>query len=163
MMLMMGPLFGYLGSVQQIFADIFNVPTLFAVYFAITAISMALASYVNSRIVERLGTRVVSHSALCAMLLVASLGLLIALSGHLPSMSDQASGGTCFVIMLWRHTGVDDRVTESDTSCDMPDGVFLHCGSCHNKLCKAYAEWSTYKKRAASSHGRSIRHGIRFR
>lgn len=82
MMLMMGPLFGYLGSVQQIFADIFNAPTLFSVYFAITAISMAMASFVNSRIVERLGTRLVSHSALCAMLLVSSLGLLIALTGN---------------------------------------------------------------------------------
>ncbi|NND91739.1 MAG: multidrug effflux MFS transporter [Granulosicoccus sp.] len=77
MTLMLGPLFGYIGSVQQIFADVFDAPQLFTVYFAMTAISMALASYVNSRIVERVGSRFVSHSALCAMLFIALLGLLI--------------------------------------------------------------------------------------
>lgn len=77
MTLVLGPLFGYIGSVQQVFADVFDVPNLFTVYFAITALSMALASFINSRIVERLGTRYVSHSALCAMLVAALLGLLI--------------------------------------------------------------------------------------
>ncbi len=77
MTLVLGPLFGYISSVQQIFADVFNAPSLFTVYFAITALAMALASFVNSRIVERVGTRYVSHSALCAMLLIALLGVLI--------------------------------------------------------------------------------------
>ncbi len=77
MTLVLGPLFGYISSVQQIFADVFKVPNLFTIYFAITALSMALASFVNSRIVERIGTRYVSHSALCAMLIISLLGLLI--------------------------------------------------------------------------------------
>ena len=87
MMLMLGPLFGYIGSVQQIFADVFNTPRLFTLYFALTAISMAVASLVNSRIVERLGTRMVSHAAMCGMLFFSSIGLLLALSGYETLMS----------------------------------------------------------------------------
>ncbi len=82
MTLILGPLFGYIVSVQQIFADVFQVEALFTVYFAITAISMAIASLLNSRIVERLGTRMVSHTALCAMLIIALLGLLIEQLGY---------------------------------------------------------------------------------
>ncbi|MGQ7844018.1 multidrug effflux MFS transporter [Granulosicoccus sp. 3-233] len=82
MTLVLGPLFGYISSVQQIFADVFDVEALFTVYFAITAISMAMASFLNSRIVERLGTRMVSHSALCSMLILALLGLLVEQTGH---------------------------------------------------------------------------------
>lgn len=77
MTLVLSPLFGYINSVQQVFADVFGVPQLFATYFAVTAISMAIASYVNSRIVERLGTRLVSHTALCAMLLVSLFELML--------------------------------------------------------------------------------------
>ena len=82
MTLVLGPLFGYIGSVQQIFADVFQVEALFTIYFAITAVSMAVASFVNSRVVERLGTRLVSHSALCSMLVLALLGLLIEQLGY---------------------------------------------------------------------------------
>lgn len=77
MTLVLGALFGYINSVQQIFAEVFQVGALFTLYFAITAISMAIASFVNSRIVERLGTRYVSHSALCLMLVFALLGILL--------------------------------------------------------------------------------------
>jgi len=82
MMLLLASLFGYLGSVQQIFADVFDTTTLFSVYFAITAISMAAASFVNSRIVEQVGTRLVSHTALCGMVIISSLGTLAAITGY---------------------------------------------------------------------------------
>ncbi len=82
MALVLGPLFGYIASVQQIFADVFQVEGLFTVYFAITAVSMAMASFLNSRIVERLGTRMVSHTAVCAMLVLAVVGLLLEQSDY---------------------------------------------------------------------------------
>ncbi|ASJ72322.1 multidrug effflux MFS transporter [Granulosicoccus antarcticus] len=82
MTLVLGPLFGYIASVQQIFADVFQVEALFTVYFAVTAISMAIASFVNSRVVERLGTRLVSHSAMCGMLVCALLGILLETLGY---------------------------------------------------------------------------------
>ena len=78
---MFGGMFGYLNSAQQIFADIFQVPKLFPSIFALIAGALGVASLVNSRIVERVGMRVVSHSALVAYLGVAALHLAVALLG----------------------------------------------------------------------------------
>ncbi|MFK8082043.1 MAG: multidrug effflux MFS transporter [Granulosicoccus sp.] len=82
MMLMMGTIFGYINSAQQLFADSFDAERLFTLYFALTALSMALASFLNARIVEHLGTRRVSHTAVCAMLLVSVIHWLIAYAGY---------------------------------------------------------------------------------
>lgn len=73
MAMMLGGLFGFLSSAQQVFADVFRTPGLFTTIFAIVAGFMALSSLVNARIVGRVGTRRVSHVALlgyigCAML-----------------------------------------------------------------------------------------------
>src|SRR3546814_6140909 len=59
--LLVGSLFGFINSAQQIFFDVFHQPKLFTLVFAGVAGSMAIASFVNSHIVERLGTRMVSH------------------------------------------------------------------------------------------------------
>jgi DHA1 family bicyclomycin/chloramphenicol resistance-like MFS transporter len=75
MTLMMATVFGYINSAQQIFADVFNASELFAAYFALTALSMAVASFVNSRIVEKIGTRRVSHTAVCVFLLLSGVHL----------------------------------------------------------------------------------------
>ena len=80
MTLVLGALYGYLVSVQQIFADVFDTGGVFVVYFALTALSMAMASFLNSRIVERFGTRLVSHLALCGMLVTSMVGLLLVLT-----------------------------------------------------------------------------------
>ncbi len=78
---MFGGMFGYLNSAQQIFADVFAIPMLFPSIFALIAGALGVASLVNSRIVERLGMRVVSHTALVAYLGVAALHLGVALLG----------------------------------------------------------------------------------
>ena len=77
-----GALFGFINSVQQIFADAFHAAWLMPAVFAGIAGMMALASLVNSRIVERLGTRRVSHGALLGYLAAEMVHLGIALSGH---------------------------------------------------------------------------------
>jgi DHA1 family bicyclomycin/chloramphenicol resistance-like MFS transporter len=77
-----GGLMGFINSVQQIFADVFHEAELFAILFALCASFMGVASFLNSRIVERLGTRVVSHAALIGFILVSLLHLLVAASGH---------------------------------------------------------------------------------
>jgi DHA1 family bicyclomycin/chloramphenicol resistance-like MFS transporter len=77
-----GSLLGFINSVQQIFADIFRAPNLFPVAFACMAGTMAMASFLNSRIVERLGTRRVSHTALIGFIAVAAIRLGVAGSGH---------------------------------------------------------------------------------
>ena len=77
-----GALFGFIGSIQQIMADIYGRPDLLAVVFAGVAGTMAFGNLINSRIVMRLGTRLISHSALCGFILFAVLHLAFALSGR---------------------------------------------------------------------------------
>jgi len=82
MALVFGALMGFINSVQQIFQDIFHAPNRFPLVFAGIGMSMAVAAFVNSRIVERLGTRKVSHTALIGMITVAGIHSLVAVTGH---------------------------------------------------------------------------------
>ncbi|WP_333573401.1 multidrug effflux MFS transporter [Sphingomonas sp.] len=75
--LLSGALFGFIGSVQQVMADVFHRPDLLTVVFAGVASTMAVGSFLNSRIVMRLGTRVISHTALTLLTLVAGVHLAI--------------------------------------------------------------------------------------
>ncbi|RJF90487.1 multidrug effflux MFS transporter [Sphingomonas cavernae] len=77
-----GALYGFINSVQQIFADIFMAPHLLAPVFACVAGTMALASLLNSRIVVRVGMRFIGHAALIAFTLMGFVHMLIAASGH---------------------------------------------------------------------------------
>lgn len=77
-----GGMMGFLNSAQQIFADVFGQPTLFPLVFAAIAGSMALASLINSRIVERFGSRRVSHSAVLGAVATATIHALVILAGH---------------------------------------------------------------------------------
>lgn len=78
---LMGALYGYLNSIQQIMADVFHQPRLLALIFATTAGTMAVGNLVNSRIVMRLGTRLISHSAVSTLIVASGVHLAIALSG----------------------------------------------------------------------------------
>lgn len=79
--LLQGGLFGFILSVQQIFEVQFRAPELFAPMFAAIASSMAVASFANSRLVVRYGTRAVSHRALIGYTAIAAVHLLVALAG----------------------------------------------------------------------------------
>jgi DHA1 family bicyclomycin/chloramphenicol resistance-like MFS transporter len=72
---LMGALYGYLNSIQQIMADVFHRPTLLALIFATTSVTMAACNLLNSRIVMRLGTRFISHGALSVLILVSLVHL----------------------------------------------------------------------------------------
>lgn len=80
--LLMGALFGFINSVQQIYADVFRWPNLFTAAFSLMALSMASASFVNSRIVLRYGMRRISHAALVGYVCVSALNLALVLSGY---------------------------------------------------------------------------------
>ncbi|MDJ0979812.1 MAG: multidrug effflux MFS transporter [Erythrobacter sp.] len=75
-----GALFGFINSSQQLIAEGFGRPDIFPVVFGICAGSMALASWSNSRIVERFGARRVSHTAVFAFIAVASVQVYFAFS-----------------------------------------------------------------------------------
>ena len=78
---MFGTIMAYVGMVSQIFGDVFHRPTWMPAMFALCAITMGVAAFTNSRIVERLGMRRISHAALLCFIAVNALHLVIALAG----------------------------------------------------------------------------------
>jgi DHA1 family bicyclomycin/chloramphenicol resistance-like MFS transporter len=81
MMVMFGTIMAYVGMVAQIFSEVFHRPALMPSMFALCAIFMGMAAYLNSRIVERLGMRLISHTALLMFIAVTALHVLIAALG----------------------------------------------------------------------------------
>ena len=71
-----GAMLGFVNSVQQLFTDVFDAADSFPVIFAFIAGSMALAAYINSRIVLRLGSRRVSHTALVGYIAIGAIHLI---------------------------------------------------------------------------------------
>jgi DHA1 family bicyclomycin/chloramphenicol resistance-like MFS transporter len=80
--LILGSLFGFINSAQQIFVEVLGLGAWFPLVFAAIAIFIAASSYLNSRIVERLGMRKVSHAALIGFTVSAGLHLLVAWLGY---------------------------------------------------------------------------------
>lgn len=76
--LVFGALFGFINSSQQLITETFGAGDIFPLIFAICVGSMALASWSNSRIVERFGARRVSHTALFAFIAVSAAQVMFA-------------------------------------------------------------------------------------
>jgi len=70
--LLMGGVFGYVNSAQQLYQDVFGVGEEFAILFGATAAMMAVANIVNSRIVLRFGARRVSHAGVLMFIAVSA-------------------------------------------------------------------------------------------
>jgi MFS transporter, DHA1 family, multidrug resistance protein len=79
--LMFGSLLAYVSTVPQIFAGVFHAPQLLGPTFAACASAMGVATFVNGRLVERLGMHAISHTALVVFILVTSIHAAIAWSG----------------------------------------------------------------------------------
>jgi len=77
-----GALFGFINSSQQIFFDVFHAPGLFTTVFAAIAGGIAVASIVNAKLVERLGSRLIGHTALLGFILFGAIHMAVTLSGH---------------------------------------------------------------------------------
>jgi DHA1 family bicyclomycin/chloramphenicol resistance-like MFS transporter len=82
MTLIMGAWLGFINSAQQVFAQVFLAPKLFPIIFATCSIFMAIAALTNARLVERLGMRALSHSALIGFIAVTALQASLAIAGH---------------------------------------------------------------------------------
>jgi len=76
--LVFGALFGFINSSQQLITETFGAGEIFPMIFGICAGSMAIASWSNSRIVERFGARRVSHTALFAFIAVSAVQVIFA-------------------------------------------------------------------------------------
>jgi DHA1 family bicyclomycin/chloramphenicol resistance-like MFS transporter len=68
-----GALMGYINSAQQIFTEVYGAGAWFPVLFGGVAAALAVASFLNSRFVGRVGMRRMSHGALIGFVAVACL------------------------------------------------------------------------------------------
>jgi DHA1 family bicyclomycin/chloramphenicol resistance-like MFS transporter len=80
----MGSLFAFVFSSQQIFTDIYHLGRYFPLAFAAIAVGVAIAGFVNARIVGRVGMRVMSHTALVIFVAVAGIMFATARMQMLP-------------------------------------------------------------------------------
>ena len=76
-----GALFGFINSSQQIFFDVFEAPHLFTAVFGLVAGGIAVASLLNARLVEKLGSRLISHTALIGFIVMAAIHSVVNLMG----------------------------------------------------------------------------------
>lgn len=82
--LFFGALFSMVVSVQQIFDDIYGLGQWFALAFAGNAVGMAIASFMNARLVRKLGMRRMSHAAMVSFVSVSFTMFVLALIGTPP-------------------------------------------------------------------------------
>jgi DHA1 family bicyclomycin/chloramphenicol resistance-like MFS transporter len=84
--LVFGCMLGFLNSAQQIYQQTYGIGVLFPLLFSASAVFIAIGSFTNSRLVERLGMRLLSHAALLVFTAVSALLCLIAVidQGHVP-------------------------------------------------------------------------------
>jgi DHA1 family bicyclomycin/chloramphenicol resistance-like MFS transporter len=80
----MGSLFAYVLSSQQIFTGIYGLGHYFPIAFAAIAVGTAIGGFFNARFVNRLGMRVISHGALLGFVAVAAILLAGAKLSFMP-------------------------------------------------------------------------------
>jgi MFS transporter, DHA1 family, multidrug resistance protein len=68
-----GALFGFVFTAQQVFTGIYQLGRYFPLAFAAIAIGIAVAGFINARLVGRIGMRVMSHTALIGFVVVAAV------------------------------------------------------------------------------------------
>ncbi len=79
-----GALFGFINSAQQVYVGIYGLGVWFPVAFAAVALFMALASFVNAKLVGRFGMRKLSHGSLLGFIAINALWLVVQLLGPQP-------------------------------------------------------------------------------
>jgi MFS transporter, DHA1 family, multidrug resistance protein len=79
-----GSLFGYVFSSQQVFTGVYKLGHYFPLAFAAIAAAIAVAGFLNARLVGRIGMRVISHGALVGSLVVALITFVAARMDVLP-------------------------------------------------------------------------------
>ncbi|WEK47986.1 MAG: multidrug effflux MFS transporter [Candidatus Andeanibacterium colombiense] len=84
--LVIGTVFGYVNSAQQLVGEHFGAGEYFPYVFGGTAATMAISSITNSRIVERFGARRVSHAGLLIFIVVSALQVWVAHGPHNASL-----------------------------------------------------------------------------
>ncbi|MDE3797815.1 multidrug effflux MFS transporter [Sinorhizobium meliloti] len=81
---LLGALFGFINSAQQILVGVYGLGVWFPAVFAAFAGMMAVASFTNSRLVRTFGMRALSHAALLGFTLASFIWMSASLIGPLP-------------------------------------------------------------------------------
>ncbi|MEM8852830.1 MAG: multidrug effflux MFS transporter [Pseudomonadota bacterium] len=80
-----GCLMTYIASSQQVLADLYGIVEWFPLVFASVAAAMVVSSLVNARLVQTVGMRRLSHSALLSLVALSALGSVsLMVGGTLP-------------------------------------------------------------------------------
>ncbi|RYH03053.1 Bcr/CflA family efflux MFS transporter [Salipiger sp. IMCC34102] len=79
-------IFAFIAQAEQIYTQIYGMGAEFTLWFSVVAGFMAVAAFLNSRLVARFGARRLSHGGLTVFLTVATVHLVlaIAMGGHTP-------------------------------------------------------------------------------
>jgi DHA1 family bicyclomycin/chloramphenicol resistance-like MFS transporter len=72
-----GGIIAFVSSAQQVFTDTFHAGERFTLLFGLCALAMGSAAFANSRLVERLGTRVISQTGVLALIALSLLHILL--------------------------------------------------------------------------------------
>ncbi len=80
----LGALFGFINSAEQVYNQIYGLGVWFPVAFAAVAVFMSLSAFLNSRLVGRFGMRRLSHGALIGFITTTLTWLLIQVLGPQP-------------------------------------------------------------------------------
>jgi DHA1 family bicyclomycin/chloramphenicol resistance-like MFS transporter len=77
-------MFGFISASQQIFVELYGLGPYFPVAFACMAGFIAIAQFINSKVVRRVGMRRLAHAAILVYLAGAIVWLILALMGPIP-------------------------------------------------------------------------------
>lgn len=80
----MGVMFGFVFSSQQLFTEVYRLGHYFPLAFAAIAIGVAVAAFLNAKFVGRLGMRTISHAALVGYVAIAGVMLVATKMQMLP-------------------------------------------------------------------------------
>ncbi|AUG53832.1 multidrug effflux MFS transporter [Thalassospira marina] len=76
-----GCLMSYIGSAEQIFdSSIYKLGDWFPVVFGLIAAAMSVASFVNARLVRKIGMHKLSHFGLCVFIAMGAINVVVALA-----------------------------------------------------------------------------------
>jgi DHA1 family bicyclomycin/chloramphenicol resistance-like MFS transporter len=76
-----GGILAFVSLAQQVFGEQFGAGDRFTVLFAVCAFAMGCASFANSRLVERLGTRLISQAGVFALIALSLVHLAVIAGG----------------------------------------------------------------------------------
>jgi MFS transporter, DHA1 family, multidrug resistance protein len=96
-----GGLFGFINSAQQIYVGIYGVGAWFPVLFAVVAGLMAVSSFLNARLVGRIGMRRLAHGALIAFIVITGISFALSRMIDMPLWLFTALFAAAMLMFSW--------------------------------------------------------------